>query len=76
MQAPDDQMDYTQTLAQFVSMRCLEKVQTGSPRQGDLRFSDPPSGQGAGGGAPTRDRRVPADLRADSLSAVPPTPPN
>ncbi|GFO25030.1 hypothetical protein PoB_005153500 [Plakobranchus ocellatus] len=33
----------------------------------------PPSGQGAGGGARTRDRRVPADLMADSLATVPPT---
>ncbi|GFO29141.1 hypothetical protein PoB_005564600 [Plakobranchus ocellatus] len=39
-----------------------------SPQQGDLRLSGPPSGQGAGGGARTRDRRVPADLRADSLA--------
>ncbi|GFN85197.1 hypothetical protein PoB_001170300 [Plakobranchus ocellatus] len=45
-----------------------------SPQQGDLRLSGPPSGQGAGGGAQTRDRRVPADLRADSLATVPPTP--
>ncbi|GFN97352.1 hypothetical protein PoB_002385800 [Plakobranchus ocellatus] len=34
-----------------------------SPQQGDLRLSGPPSGQGASSGAPTRDRRVPADLR-------------
>ncbi|GFO22441.1 hypothetical protein PoB_004894600 [Plakobranchus ocellatus] len=40
-----------------------------SPQQGDLRLSSPPSGQGAGGGARTRDRRVPADLRADSDSS-------
>ncbi|GFN73746.1 hexosyltransferase [Plakobranchus ocellatus] len=46
-----------------------------SPQQGDLRLSGPPSGQGAGGGARTRDRMVPADLRADSLATVPPTPP-
>ncbi|GFN93057.1 hypothetical protein PoB_001956300 [Plakobranchus ocellatus] len=45
-----------------------------SPQQGDLRFSGPPSGQSAGGGAGTRDRRVSADLRADSLATVPPTP--
>ncbi|GFO18061.1 hypothetical protein PoB_004456600 [Plakobranchus ocellatus] len=45
-----------------------------SPQQGDLRLSGPPSGQGAGGGARTRDRRVPVDLRADSLATVPPTP--
>ncbi|GFO06467.1 hypothetical protein PoB_003297200 [Plakobranchus ocellatus] len=45
------------------------------PQQGDLRLSGPPSGQGAGGGARTRDRKVPADLRADSLATVPPTPP-
>ncbi|GFO28430.1 hypothetical protein PoB_005493500 [Plakobranchus ocellatus] len=46
-----------------------------SPQQGDLRLSGPPTGQGAGGGARTRDRRVPADLRADSLATVPSTPP-
>ncbi|GFO08923.1 hypothetical protein PoB_003542800 [Plakobranchus ocellatus] len=46
-----------------------------SPQQGDLRLSGPPPRQDAGGGARTRDRRVPADLRADSLSTVPPTPP-
>ncbi|GFO06260.1 hypothetical protein PoB_003276500 [Plakobranchus ocellatus] len=45
-----------------------------SPQLGDLRLSGPPSGQGAGGGARTRDRRVPADLRADSPATVPPTP--
>ncbi|GFO34477.1 hypothetical protein PoB_006098200 [Plakobranchus ocellatus] len=39
-----------------------------------LRLSGPPSGQGAGGGARTRDRRVPVDLRADSLVAELPTP--
>ncbi|GFO00676.1 hypothetical protein PoB_002718100 [Plakobranchus ocellatus] len=33
----------------------------------------PPSGQGACGGTRTRDRRVPADLKADSLSTVPST---
>ncbi|GFO49580.1 hypothetical protein PoB_007608500 [Plakobranchus ocellatus] len=46
-----------------------------SPQQGDLRLSGPPSGQGASGGARTRDRRVPADPRAHSLATVPPTPP-
>ncbi|GFO46047.1 hypothetical protein PoB_007255200 [Plakobranchus ocellatus] len=51
------------------------------PQHGDLRLSDPPSGQGAGSGARTRDRRVPtdlrrvpADLRADSQATVLPTP--
>ncbi|GFO35875.1 protocadherin fat 4-like [Plakobranchus ocellatus] len=38
-----------------------------SPQQGDLRLSGCPSGQVAGGLARTRDRRVPVDLRADSL---------
>ncbi|GFN87591.1 hypothetical protein PoB_001409700, partial [Plakobranchus ocellatus] len=46
-----------------------------SPQQGDLRFTGPPSGQGAGGGVRTRDRQVSADLRADSLATVPPMPP-
>ncbi|GFO04845.1 hypothetical protein PoB_003135000 [Plakobranchus ocellatus] len=48
--------------------------ETTSPQQGDLRLSGPPSGQGAGSGARTRDRRVPADLRADSQATVLPTP--
>ncbi|GFN73924.1 hypothetical protein PoB_000043000 [Plakobranchus ocellatus] len=52
-----------------------EKDRRDNPQQGDLRLSGPPSGQGAGGGARTRDRMVPADLRADSLATVPPTPP-
>ncbi|GFO44451.1 eukaryotic translation initiation factor 3 subunit f [Plakobranchus ocellatus] len=46
-----------------------------SPQQGDLKLSCPPSGQGAGDGARNRDRRVPADLRADTLATEPPTPP-
>ncbi|GFO26384.1 hypothetical protein PoB_005288900 [Plakobranchus ocellatus] len=41
-----------------------------SPQQGDLRLSGPLSGQGAGGGARTRNRRVPADLRMNSLSFI------
>ncbi|GFN83475.1 hypothetical protein PoB_000998100 [Plakobranchus ocellatus] len=45
-----------------------------SPQQGDLRLSGPPSGQGAGGLAQVRNRRVLADLREDSLATVPPTP--
>ncbi|GFO01306.1 hypothetical protein PoB_002781100 [Plakobranchus ocellatus] len=47
-----------------------------SPQKGDLRLLGPPSGRGADGGARTRDRRVPADLRADSQATVPPTPPH
>ncbi|GFO13904.1 hypothetical protein PoB_004040900 [Plakobranchus ocellatus] len=49
--------------------------ESASPQQGDLRLSGPPSGQGAGSGARTRDRMVPADLRADSQATVLPTPP-
>ncbi|GFO07492.1 hypothetical protein PoB_003399700 [Plakobranchus ocellatus] len=33
-----------------------------SPQPGELWFSGPPSGQGADGGARTRDTRVPEDL--------------
>ncbi|GFO46999.1 hypothetical protein PoB_007350400 [Plakobranchus ocellatus] len=51
-----------------------ENQRAASPQQGDLRLSGSPSGHGAGGGARTRDRRVPSDLRADSLATVPPTP--
>ncbi|GFN81743.1 hypothetical protein PoB_000824900 [Plakobranchus ocellatus] len=36
------------------------------PQQGDVMLSGPPSGQGTAGRAQTRDRRIPADVRADS----------
>ncbi|GFO45447.1 hypothetical protein PoB_007195200 [Plakobranchus ocellatus] len=39
----------------------------------DPKLSGPPSGQGAGGGARTCDRRVPVELRADLLATVQPT---
>ncbi|GFO34349.1 hypothetical protein PoB_006085400 [Plakobranchus ocellatus] len=45
-----------------------------NPQQGNLRLLGPPSGQGAGDGARTSDRRVSADPRADSLTTEPPTP--
>ncbi|GFO35423.1 hypothetical protein PoB_006192800 [Plakobranchus ocellatus] len=38
-------------------------------------LSGPPPGPGGSRGARTRNRRVPADIRTDSLSTVPPTPP-
>ncbi|GFO05772.1 hypothetical protein PoB_003227700 [Plakobranchus ocellatus] len=47
---------------------------TGFPQQSDPRLSGPLTGQGAGGGARTYDRLVPADLRTDTLATVPPTP--
>ncbi|GFO20362.1 hypothetical protein PoB_004686700 [Plakobranchus ocellatus] len=42
-------------------------------KKGDLKLSGSPSSQGAGVGARTRVRRIPPDLRTDSLSTVPPT---
>ncbi|GFN85888.1 hypothetical protein PoB_001239400 [Plakobranchus ocellatus] len=48
---------------------------TKSPQQSDYRLSGSPSGQSTGGGARTCDRRLPADIRADSLATVPPTSP-
>ncbi|GFO27111.1 hypothetical protein PoB_005361600 [Plakobranchus ocellatus] len=45
------------------------------PHQGDLRLQGPPSGRGADCGARTRDRWIPADLRAESLATKPPTSP-
>ncbi|GFN76442.1 hypothetical protein PoB_000294800 [Plakobranchus ocellatus] len=45
-----------------------------SPQQGNLRLLGPPSGQDASDKARTRDRNVPADLRAVSLFTVPPMP--
>ncbi|GFN92821.1 hypothetical protein PoB_001932700 [Plakobranchus ocellatus] len=47
---------------------------TASSQHGDLRLSGPPSGQGTSGGVQTYHRKVPADLREDSLATVPPTP--
>ncbi|GFO46160.1 hypothetical protein PoB_007266500 [Plakobranchus ocellatus] len=41
-----------------------------SPAQRDVRLSGTPSGKGARGGTRTQDGRVPADLRAASLSTV------
>ncbi|GFO02909.1 hypothetical protein PoB_002941400 [Plakobranchus ocellatus] len=49
----------------LVGRKTLEKIR---------RLLGPPSGQGTGGGARTRDRRNPAGLRADSLCTVPPSP--
>ncbi|GFN85878.1 hypothetical protein PoB_001238400 [Plakobranchus ocellatus] len=45
-----------------------------SLQKGDLRLLGPQSRQDADSGARTRDRKVPADLRADSQATVPPTP--
>ncbi|GFO45852.1 hypothetical protein PoB_007235700 [Plakobranchus ocellatus] len=42
-----------------------------SPKQDDFRLSGPPSGQGVCGGARTRNRRIPVDLRADLPATVP-----
>ncbi|GFN97568.1 hypothetical protein PoB_002407400 [Plakobranchus ocellatus] len=47
-----------------------------SPQQSDLRLSDPPSGPGTGGGARTSDRRIPENIRENSLATVPPTSPS
>ncbi|GFO10880.1 hypothetical protein PoB_003738500 [Plakobranchus ocellatus] len=48
-------------------------VYIASLQRGDLRLSNHSSGQGADGKARTRDSRVLAGLRADSLSTVPRT---
>ncbi|GFO27671.1 hypothetical protein PoB_005417600 [Plakobranchus ocellatus] len=67
---------YRHHIAEHTSA-CARSPWTSHPRpqQGGLRLLGPPSGQGAGSGARTRDRRVPADLRADSQATVLPTPP-
>ncbi|GFO30129.1 DNA primase [Plakobranchus ocellatus] len=57
-----------------VRVKEAQMTESGRPHEGDLRLSGPPSGQGAGGGARTRDRKVPADLRAELLATMPPTP--
>ncbi|GFO17374.1 hypothetical protein PoB_004387900 [Plakobranchus ocellatus] len=60
---------YTLSLTLFDVLGKKKFWNEASPHQGDLRLSGPPSGQGAGGGARTRDRKVPADHRADSLAS-------
>ncbi|GFO18307.1 hypothetical protein PoB_004481200 [Plakobranchus ocellatus] len=47
-----------------------------SIQQGDLSLSGLPSGRGGGGGTRTHDGRLSADIRAESLSTEPPTPPS
>ncbi|GFN91478.1 hypothetical protein PoB_001798400 [Plakobranchus ocellatus] len=51
-------------------VHCATDAQS-SPQQGDLKLLGPPSDRGADGGARTRDRRVPADLRVGSQATVP-----
>ncbi|GFO40599.1 hypothetical protein PoB_006710400 [Plakobranchus ocellatus] len=41
-----------------------------SRQQDDRKLSGPPPGKGAHGGARTRDRRVPADIKADSIKTM------
>ncbi|GFN96677.1 hypothetical protein PoB_002318300 [Plakobranchus ocellatus] len=53
---------------------CHQRPSFSQLHQGHFRLSGPPSNQGAGGGTRTRDSRVPADVKADSLSIVPSTP--
>ncbi|GFO16557.1 glutamate receptor, ionotropic kainate 2 [Plakobranchus ocellatus] len=61
------------TVIDLVRLRLLLLV--ASPQESDLRLSGHPSGRSAGGGTRTRDRRVPAELRADSLVTVSTTSP-
>ncbi|GFO45975.1 hypothetical protein PoB_007248000 [Plakobranchus ocellatus] len=54
--------------------RVLNTAKKPSLQKGDRRLSSLTSGQGAGVGTRTSDKRVPADLKADSLATVPLTP--
>ncbi|GFO00133.1 solute carrier family 22 member 21 [Plakobranchus ocellatus] len=54
----------------FLPLKTMGDIPDASPKRGDLRLLGPPSGQGADGGARTRDGRVLADLRADSLTTT------
>ncbi|GFO38081.1 hypothetical protein PoB_006458600 [Plakobranchus ocellatus] len=73
--APESIMASFNVIKQDEPGVCVSFLYIASPQQGDLRLSGPQSGQGAGSGARSRDRRVPADLRADSQATVLPTPP-
>ncbi|GFO35206.1 hypothetical protein PoB_006171100 [Plakobranchus ocellatus] len=52
----------------------LHAIRIASSQQGDLRLSGPPTSQDDDDGARTRNRRVSADFRVDSLATEPPTP--
>ncbi|GFO21474.1 hypothetical protein PoB_004797900 [Plakobranchus ocellatus] len=59
--------------AKLMLSKAHEKGRLRTWAERTARLSCPPSGQGAGGGARICDRRVPTDLRVDSLSTAPPT---
>ncbi|GFO42213.1 hypothetical protein PoB_006871800 [Plakobranchus ocellatus] len=59
---------------QFILRNNLMMFSILNPQQGDFRLSGSPSDHGAGGGARTRDRGIPADLSSDSLVTEPLTP--
>ncbi|GFN75252.1 hypothetical protein PoB_000175800 [Plakobranchus ocellatus] len=66
-----------QRKAQAFENKCMKKVWflcMVCPQQGDHRLSGPLSGQGVSGGAQSHGKRVPADLRTNSLFTVPPMP--
>ncbi|GFO43758.1 hypothetical protein PoB_007026300 [Plakobranchus ocellatus] len=64
-----------QVWAKQTQSGCIKLGVNANPQQDDLRLSGPPSGPGASSEARTCNRRVPADLSADSLTTVPLTPP-
>ncbi|GFO02180.1 proton-associated sugar transporter a [Plakobranchus ocellatus] len=65
---PDSKFEHQEVCPVGIFFVCMA-----SPQKGDLRLSGPPSGKDAGSGARTYDRKVPLDLRAVSLSTVPPS---
>ncbi|GFO28123.1 general transcription factor ii-i repeat domain-containing 2-like protein [Plakobranchus ocellatus] len=54
-------------------LKSLERLAIIGKIEADLKPSGPPSGQGAGGGARARERKVPSYFRASLLSTVLPT---
>ncbi|GFN89461.1 hypothetical protein PoB_001596700 [Plakobranchus ocellatus] len=66
-------MARTQACDRNVRLQCRADSLVFMPTASTMQ-NDKSQGRGADGGARTRDRRVPADLRADSQATVPPTP--
>ncbi|GFO00052.1 hypothetical protein PoB_002655700 [Plakobranchus ocellatus] len=62
--ATKNHKNHNKTTTTIAIPQSPEALQLSEPQQDDLRLSGHPPGQGAGGRARTRDKRVPADPKS------------